>query len=114
MANEKSKYGGLLALRNDAPKPDSEKPADKVQATPVTTDKAARRSKPERARGGELSLPSRQLTGKRSSADFRQKSVLLRVASIDAAESRLKRKHKGTDFSDLMQALLEKWLDEPS
>jgi|GEM_PF-6716497 len=65
-------------------------------------------------RGGELSLPSRQLTGKRSSADYRQKSVLLKVVSIDQAEQLLRKNHKGTDFSELMQALLDKWLAEPS
>jgi hypothetical protein len=51
--------------------------------------------------------------GKRSSAGWRQKAVLLREESILRATERLKRRNDRTDFSDLMQALLEAWLDTP-
>jgi hypothetical protein len=49
--------------------------------------------------------------GKRSSAGWKQKAVLLKEASIDEALQRLKRRGDRTDFSDLMQALLEAWLE---
>jgi hypothetical protein len=34
----------------------------------------------------------------------------MREANVDAAKERLRKKYKGTDFSDLMDALLEHWL----
>lgn len=57
-------------------------------------------------------LPERRpmLSGKRSRPGWRQKSVLLKEESIQRASERLKRRGDRTDFSDLMQALLEAWL----
>ena len=49
--------------------------------------------------------------GKRSTAGVRQKSVLLREDSIDRATRRLKEMGGQHDFSDLMQALLDRWLN---
>jgi hypothetical protein len=48
--------------------------------------------------------------GKRSTPGWRQKAVLLKEESVDQALERLKRRSDRTDFSDLMQALLEAWL----
>jgi len=48
---------------------------------------------------------------KRSTAGWKQKAVLLKEASIEDALARLKRRGDRTDFSDLMQALLEAWLN---
>jgi hypothetical protein len=52
--------------------------------------------------------------GKRSTAGWRQKAVLLKEESILRATERLRRRNDRTDFSDLMQALLEAWLDTPA
>jgi hypothetical protein len=53
-------------------------------------------------------LPEKRpvLTGKRSAAGWKQKAVLLK----EEAQERLRRRGDKTDFSDLMQALLEGWL----
>jgi len=48
--------------------------------------------------------------GKRSTVGWRAKQVLLKEESIQRATQRLKRRNDRTDFSDLMQALLEAWL----
>ncbi len=53
------------------------------------------------------------VTLKRSMPGWRQKSVLLKQASIEQAAQRLKQRGDRTDFSDLMQALLEAWLQTP-
>ena len=42
---------------------------------------------------------------------MKQKSVLLKEESIQRARERLRRSGDRMDFSDLMQALLETWLD---
>ena len=52
--------------------------------------------------------------GKRSTAGWKQKAVLLKEESVARASERLKKRNDRTDFSDLMQALLEAWLDTPS
>ena len=41
---------------------------------------------------------------------WKQKAVLLKEESIARANARLKTRADRTDFSDLMQALLEAWL----
>jgi hypothetical protein len=51
--------------------------------------------------------------GKRSMPGWRQKAVLLKEDSVDLAIDRLKLRRDRTDFSDLMQALLEAWLAAP-
>jgi hypothetical protein len=52
-------------------------------------------------------------TGKRSTAGWKQKAVLLKEESIARATERLRARSDKTDFSDLMQALLEAWLQTP-
>lgn len=49
-------------------------------------------------------------TGKRSDTAYTQKGVFLKKESIERATQRLKTRGDKTDFSDLMQALLEAWL----
>jgi hypothetical protein len=51
--------------------------------------------------------------GKRSTPGWKQKSVLLKEESVAQATARLARRGDRTDFSDLMQALLEAWLGTP-
>jgi hypothetical protein len=80
---EKSKFGGLARLRD---KPDE--PA----SVPLLPEKAP---KPP---------------GKRSDPAWKQFSLLLKKDSQEEALIRLKKHHKGNDFSDLMQALLDQWL----
>jgi hypothetical protein len=60
-------------------------------------------------------LPERRpvLLGKRSTPGWKQKAVLLKEESINHAQERLRRRGDKTDFSDLMQALLDAWLATP-
>jgi len=60
-------------------------------------------------------LPERRpvLLGKRSTPGWKQKSVLLKEESVRGAQERLRKRGDSTDFSDLMQALLEAWLITP-
>lgn len=51
--------------------------------------------------------------GKRITAGWKQKAVLLQEASVEEALQRLKSCGDRTDFSDLMQALLEAWIRAP-
>ena len=51
--------------------------------------------------------------GKRSHPDFKPKGTYLKKESIARAEERLKRRGDDTDFSDLLQALLDAWLSTP-
>jgi hypothetical protein len=53
-------------------------------------------------------------SGKRSTPGWKQKSVLLKEESVDRANELLKRRGDRTDFSDLMQALLDAWLNTPN
>jgi hypothetical protein len=64
---------------------------------------------------GQVALPLKPEPprGKRSTAGWKQKAVLLKEASVQEALDRLKRRGDRTDFSDLMQALLEAWLETP-
>ncbi len=48
--------------------------------------------------------------GKRSDPEWKQFSVLLKKESHKQAGIILRQKYDGVDISDLMQALLEKWL----
>jgi len=52
--------------------------------------------------------------GKRSTPGWKQKSVLLKEESVCRANEKLKRRGDRTDFSDLMQALLDAWLHSPN
>ena len=60
-----------------------------------------------------LPLKPEQPRGKRSREGWRPRQVLLTVESIQHAEDRLKRRNDRTDFSDLMQFLLDTWLGTP-
>ena len=67
---------------------------------------------PKSAPEGALITPKeRKLTGKRSDPDWKQRSVLLKNGSFDEARDILKRKYNGRDFSELVQALLDQWLN---
>jgi len=67
---------------------------------------------PKDAPEGALITPKeRKLTGKRSDPDWKQRSVLLKNGSFDEARDILKRKYNGRDFSELVQALLDQWLN---
>jgi hypothetical protein len=48
--------------------------------------------------------------GKRSGPAYTQKGVFLKKASVAEANARLDARGDKTDFSDLMQSLLEAWL----
>jgi len=52
--------------------------------------------------------------GKRSRVGWSQRSVLLKDDSVSLAKERLRGRGDRTDFSDLMQALLEAWLGPPN
>jgi hypothetical protein len=102
----KQTAGAAPAKQGNGPKQKAAKPE------PVSNDHA--KAAPTAAGAGDIVLPSKKPTGKRSNPEFRGRTVLLKIASQRAAEQLLKDKHPGTDFSDLMQALLEKWLTEVS
>jgi len=110
VANEVSKFSGLSKFRETTGKPDG-KPTAKVEAKMESTPGRDSKSPSELRGAGELNLPTRKKPiGQRRDVDYRQKAVLLKESSIDEAEVRLRRNHKGTTFSELMQALLEQWL----
>lgn len=52
------------------------------------------------------------LRGKRSMAEYKQRSVLLRIDSWKKANRKLEDTEDGRDFSDLMQDLLDAWLQK--
>lgn len=107
MANEPDrKYSGLAELRKPAPKPEA-KTAPRVEEA-ILIPAPAR----ELSGAGGLSLPEKaKPVGKRRNTAFRQKAVLLKEESIAAAEKRLQEMQSGNDFSELMQALLDQWLN---
>jgi hypothetical protein len=53
----------------------------------------------------------RKLTGKRSDPNWKQRTVILKNESFDEARDILKRKYNGLDFSELLQALVDHWLE---
>jgi hypothetical protein len=67
-------------------------------------------SEPNPSNHVALPLKPEQPRGKRSTAGWKQKAVLLKEESVSAATDRLRQRNDRTDFSDLMQALLEAWL----
>ena len=86
MAEKQGKYAAALAaISNPAPKPPAVFLPDKKPA----------------------------LTGKRSMPGWKPKQVLLKEETIALASERLRTRGDRTDFSDLMQALLEAWLEVP-
>ena len=90
MNEAKGKYGGLLSeIRQEQ------------QATPRPASAPLLPAKPPPP------------VGKRSDPAYIQKGVLLKKESIARASEKLKRRHDRTDFSDLMQAMLDAWLNGP-
>lgn len=90
MADVKGKYGGLLSEIRQ------EQKAEPPAVLPVLL--------PEKR---PLNM------GKRSDPMYTQKGVFLKKETIERAAERLKRRNDKTDFSDLVQALLEAWLQTP-
>jgi hypothetical protein len=88
---EKSKYAGLADLRPTNTEPKGQGAISRRTSAVITPKE-------------------RTLTGKRSHPDWKQRSVLLKNDSFDEARDVLKRKYNGRDFSELMQALLDQWL----
>jgi len=85
---EKGKYGGILSeIRQE-------------QAVPRPAD------------GSALLVPIKPPApaGKRSDPAYTQKGAFLKKETIRLANERLGRRGDKTDFSDLLQALLEAWL----
>jgi hypothetical protein len=70
-------------------------------------------NEPQPANQIALPLKPEPPRGKRSTAGWKQKAVLLKIESVQRATERLRRRNDRTDFSDLMQALLEAWLGMP-
>jgi hypothetical protein len=83
-----SKFAGLKDLKN----PKGQRTSQPIQPAIITPKE-------------------RTLTGKRSDPHWKQRSVLLKNDSFDEARDILKRKYNGRDFSELMQALLDQWLN---
>jgi hypothetical protein len=51
--------------------------------------------------------------GKRSTPGWRPKQMLLKEETVELALAKLKARKDKTDFSDLVQALLEAWIATP-
>jgi len=68
------------------------------------------------AKAPAVLLPLKTLppSGKRSTPGWKQKAVLLQEETVKQAHRKLRLRGDRTDFSDLMQALLEAWLKESS
>jgi hypothetical protein len=88
---EKSKYAGLADLRPTKAVPKGQGPVTRQGAAVITPKE-------------------RNLTGKRSDPDWKQRSVLLKNDTFDEARDILKRKYNGRDFSEFVQALIDQWL----
>jgi hypothetical protein len=91
MADRKGKYGGLL----------SEIRSEQAQAKPPAVLPVLIPVKPP--------APA----GKRSDPAYIQNGAFLKIETIQSASERLRRRGDKTDFSDLLQALLEAWLAMP-
>jgi len=87
----KSKYGAMIAQFRE---PQSAEPAQ-VQEVPL----------------GSLLPTKEKPQGKRSDPAWKQYSILLKKESHKKAGLILRQKYDGTDVSDLMEALLEQWLN---
>ena len=94
MAEAKLKYSALTQLRQQHQAPEPLRTEDPVGPT-LADVLPAKPPKP---------------LGKRSDPAYKQYSVLLKRNDHDAALDRLKRRGDGTDFADLMQALLAAYL----
>ncbi len=108
------KYGGIfgekaevLSTADKTPKAPAKKRAAKVldELPSIAVEKSNR------------GRPAGHAGGKRSDPEFTQKLVYLRLDTLDDADTKLRAQNKGrvkdkrTDFSDLVQSLLEKWLN---
>ena len=80
-----------------------------IAVSPVADSRSWRiaRRQPKESRRGQYALPPRVT---HSTAGWKQKAVLLKEESIFRATERLRWGNDRTDFSDLMQALLDGWL----
>jgi len=52
-------------------------------------------------------------SGKRSTHGWKRKAVLLKEETVAPAQQELKARGEKTDFSDLVQALLDAWVKTP-
>jgi hypothetical protein len=86
---DKPKYGAIAALR---------------EAQQQSSDMSSPSS------GLLLPVKPPKPQGKRSDPDWKQYSILLKKESHKQASLLLRQKYDGTELSDLMQALLEHWL----
>jgi hypothetical protein len=86
---ERQKYSAIAALREAQQQSEAPEPATRLRM-PVKPPKPQ---------------------GKRSDPDWKQYSVLLKKESHKQASLLLRQKYEGIDISDLMQALLEQWLE---
>jgi len=86
---ERQKYRAIAALREARPQSDAPAPSTGVRL-PVKPPKPQ---------------------GKRSDPAWKQYSVLLKRESHKHASLLLRQKYEGIDMSDLMQALLEQWVE---
>ena len=86
---ERQKYSAIAALREARQQPEL----------------------PAASTGLRLPVKPPKPQGKRSDPDWKQYSVLLKKASHKQASLLLRQKYEGIDISDLMQALLEQWLE---
>jgi hypothetical protein len=70
---------------------------------------------PQKPEPPTVLLPEKKpvLSGKRSTPGWKPKQVLLKKETVMRAQERLKARGDKTDFSDLMQTLLEAWLQTP-
>ena len=58
----------------------------------------------------EPTLPKKTLSGKRNDPFRKQYSLLLKKETMDEAAHLMKTKHSGSDMSDLVQMLVERWV----
>ncbi len=86
---ERQKYSAIAALREARQQPEAPVPSA----------------------GLRLPVKPPKPHGKRSDPDWKQYSVLLKKESHKQASLLLRQKYEGIDISDLMQALLEQWLE---
>ena len=59
---------------------------------------------------GDMYQPTRKPAGKRSNPEYKGRYLLIHEPTYEAIEEKLRRDHKGTDVSDLTNALYQKWL----
>lgn len=102
---EKSKFAGLAELKDPLP---AQAPAEDETAPHTKHERGA--ESVTRQTGPVLATAPPKPAGKRSDPAWKQFSVLLKIKSQEEATERLRKKYKGTDFSELLQALLDQWL----